>query len=132
MAIWFRRGDKTWHKILVTSGSLLFRNLYWAAKISSLWPQIEVFYRPEWTKGRPHENEFWVYSNSEMNVRAEKVDEKNVKVLWFLPELWPINCPKTCIFAILCCPQQEASVFWSNLHICIWKVSLRTFKKWYC
>ena len=30
-------------------------------------------------KGGPHENEFWVFSNSEVNitVRSEKVDEKN-------------------------------------------------------
>ena len=34
----------------------------------SFWPKIEVFYRPEWTKGGPHENEFWVFSNSEMNI----------------------------------------------------------------
>ena len=31
------------------------------------WPKIEVFYRPEWTKEEVHENEFWVFSNSEMN-----------------------------------------------------------------
>ena len=26
---------------------------------------------------RPHENEFWVFLDSEINVRAKKVDEKN-------------------------------------------------------
>ena len=50
-----------------------------------IWPKIEVFYRPEWTKENmkvwpyePYENNLWVFPNSETNVtvRTEKVDEK--------------------------------------------------------
>ena len=35
-------------------------------------------------------------------------------------------------FATKCSPQQEIEVYQSNLHMIIWKVSLRTFRKWYC
>ena len=40
--------------------------------------KISVFYRSEWNKVLPHENEFWLFSIRKMNVtgRAEKVDEK--------------------------------------------------------
>ena len=33
-------------------------------------------------------------------VRAEKVGKKGVHLSWdhFIPELWPVNCPKMCIF----------------------------------
>ena len=53
--------------------------MWWALWVSSFWPKIEVFYRPEWTNEGPHENEFWSFSNSEMNItnRLGKVDEKN-------------------------------------------------------
>ena len=32
--------------------------------------KIQVFCRPEWTKlkGGPHENEFWQFSNTKMNI----------------------------------------------------------------
>ena len=39
------------YEFLVTSGCLLSRKVLWAVRIGSLWPKIEVFYRPEWTKG---------------------------------------------------------------------------------
>ena len=74
MGIW-RWVDKTLYRFLVTSGCLLSRKVWWAVRIGSFWPEIEVFYRPEWTKGRPLKNEFCVFSNSEMNV-TEKVDQK--------------------------------------------------------
>ena len=34
---------------------------------------MEVFYKPEWTKGGPYENEFWVFSNLEMNITVIKI-----------------------------------------------------------
>ena len=43
-------------------------------------------------------------------VRVEKLDEKMgsfVQFPCFLPDLWSVNCPKKCIFTILCWPQQE-------------------------
>ena len=45
------------------------------------WPLLnsEIFYRPEWTKGGSHDNEFWLLSNTKMNItnRVENMDEKN-------------------------------------------------------
>ena len=69
MGIWPQWVDKT-YGFLVTSGCLLFRKVWSAAWIGSFWSKIEVFYRPEWIKGGrgPHENEFWVFSNTKMNV----------------------------------------------------------------
>ena len=63
--------------------SLLPRKVWWAVWIISFWPKNEVFYRPEWTnRWGPHENEFWAFSNSEVNItnRLEKVDEKNLSI----------------------------------------------------
>ena len=62
--------------------------------------------------GGPHENEFWAFSNSEMNItnRLEKVDKKNgvICLVSMRPsELWSINCLTSAFFAILCLPQQE-------------------------
>ena len=51
MGIWLRRMDKTKYRFLVTSGCLLYRNVWGAIRISSFWPKIEVFCQPEWTKG---------------------------------------------------------------------------------
>ena len=62
---------------MVATGCLLSRIVWWSAPISSLFPEIKVFYRPERTKRGSHENEFLVFSDSEMNDtnRAQKVDE---------------------------------------------------------
>ena len=40
-------------------------------------------------------NGFYLFLNTKMNVtkRAEKVDKKN-RVIYFLPELWSLHCPK--------------------------------------
>ena len=71
MSIWFRRVDETKYRFLATSGCLFSRKLWWAIGVGSFWPKIEVFYRP-------HEIEFWLFSNSKMNVtdRSKKVDKK--------------------------------------------------------
>ena len=62
-----------------------------------------MFCGPDWTKGGPHENEFWHFSNIKINItnRAQKVDKKNevICLVYFsLPELWSLNCPEQCIF----------------------------------
>ena len=51
LGIWLRQVDKTQYRFLVISGCLLSRKVWWAVQIGSLFPKIEVFYRPEWTKG---------------------------------------------------------------------------------
>ena len=81
------------YRFLVTSGCLFSRKVWWAVWIGSFWPKIEVFYRPEWTKGGPHDNEFWGFPNSELfqTFRSEKVDEKNgVICLVFMFFSWVI------------------------------------------
>ena len=48
----FRSGWRTkQYRLLVTSGCLLPRKVWWVVWISSFWPKNEVFYRPEWTNG---------------------------------------------------------------------------------
>ena len=67
--------------------------MWWAVWIGSFWPKIEVFYRPEWTKGGSHDNDFWGFPNSELfqTFRSEKVDEKNgVICLVFMFFSWVI------------------------------------------
>ena len=90
------------YRLLVTSGCLLPRKVWWAVWIISFWPKNEVFYRPEWTnRWGPHENEFWAFSNSEVNItnRLEKVDEKNGVIClvymipsWFMVLKLSIKC----------------------------------------
>ena len=65
-------------------------------------------------KGGPHENGFWVFSNSEMNattIRAEKVDGKNgliCQVSIFSSSVMVVELSKKgYFFAILCLPQQK-------------------------
>ena len=68
MGIWLRQVDKT-YRFLVTSGCLLSRNVWWAVQIGSFWLKNEYFTDPNGPKDEGAlENEFWVFSNSEMNV----------------------------------------------------------------
>ena len=46
-----------------------------------------------------------------MNVRAEKVDKKNVKVPWFLPELWPIIVQKLVFLQFCAVPSKKPQYF---------------------
>ena len=68
MSIWLQRVDKTYNRLLVATACLASRIAWWAVPTSVFWPKIEVFYKPEWTKGGLHESELWVFSNLEMNV----------------------------------------------------------------
>ena len=73
--------------------------------------KIEVFYRLEWTKGVPHQNEFWLFSNIKMNVinRAQKVNEENgvICLVSKLPSWVMVFVQKRTFFTIVCWPQQE-------------------------
>ena len=44
----------------------IFSEVWWAIQFGSFYPKIELFFKPEWTKGGPHKNKFWVFLNSEM------------------------------------------------------------------
>ena len=87
----------------VTLGCLLSREVWWAVVVGSFWPNIQVFYRPEWTKGVPMKmnfeylkfrNECYSYSGKS---RWKKVGSF-VLFTSSLSELWSLNCPKKCIF----------------------------------
>ena len=62
---------------------------------------IQVFCRPEWTKGAPYESEFWQFSNSKIELGLKKQMKKTRSLVLFsylLPELWSLNCQKLCPF----------------------------------
>ena len=58
----------------------------------------DIFYRPEWTKEGPGKNGFWVFSNSEINVR-EKVDQRMGSLVFMFPYL---HCLRKNIFLQFC------------------------------
>ena len=59
---------------LVTSGCLLSRKVWWVVWIGSFWPKLRYFKN----QNGPHQNEFWLFSNTKMNIknRVGKADEK--------------------------------------------------------
>ena len=65
-------------RFLVTSGFLLSRKVWWAVRMVAFGQKLKYFKDQNGPNGRPHENQFWVVSNSEMNNtnRAGKVDKK--------------------------------------------------------
>ena len=56
--------------------------------------EIQVFFRPECTKGWPHKNEFWPCLNAKVSFlnRAWKADEKNgvISVVFISPFLFMV------------------------------------------
>ena len=64
--------------ILVTSGCLLSRKIWWAVRIGNLCSKLRYFTDQNRPKGGLQENEFWPFSNIEINItnRAEKVGKK--------------------------------------------------------
>ena len=80
--------------------------------------------------GGPHENEFWVFSNSEMNITDSQIGKSRSRIRviclvfmfssWVmvlkLSKKWFVSARNLCLLK----------------HIYISKVSLRTFRKWYC
>ena len=54
--------------ILVTSGCLLSRKIWWAVRIGSFCSKLRYFTDQNRPKGGPQENEFWPFSNIKMNI----------------------------------------------------------------
>ena len=76
---WLHLGEKTSYGFLVTSGCLLSRKVWWVFQNGSFCPKLSYFTYQNGPKGGPHQNEFWLFPNTKMNVtdRVEKVDETN-------------------------------------------------------
>ena len=91
--------------------SLLSRKVWWAAQIGSFWPKVDVFYRSKWIMEGGDKNEFWVFSNAEMNLPNNCSGKSRWKKWGYLPSFFPelesLNCLKKPIFCILRWPQQE-------------------------
>ena len=64
--------------ILVTSGCLLSRKVWWTVRVSSFCSELKYFTDQNRPKLGPQENEFWPFSNIKVNItnRAEKVVQK--------------------------------------------------------
>ena len=95
---WFPSGDKTSYEFFLTYLSVSFgRN--WG-----------YFTDENGQSGGPHQNEFWLFSNTKTK-KVEKVDEKNgfISLVSMFPS-WVMVLKlskKSAFFAILCWPQQE-------------------------
>ena len=84
---------ETWYRFLVTSGCLHSRKVWWAVQISSFWAQIEVFYRPERTRGGTTWKWIWVFKFRNLNfqiqkwmlqtIRVDQIDEKDGVICLF-------------------------------------------------
>ena len=78
---WLHSGDKTWYGLLVTSGCLLSRNVWWVDRIGRFCPKLRYFTDQDGPKGGSHQNGFWPFSNKKkwmlQTFRVEKVAEKN-------------------------------------------------------
>ena len=69
-----------------------------------------------WRGGRPHKNEFWVFSNAEMNLTNNCSGKSRWKKWGYLPSFFPelesLHSLKKPIFRILCWSQQEICKFY--------------------
>ena len=65
---WLPLGDKTYYGFLVSSGCLLSRKVWWVVRIGSFFSKLRYFTKQNGPKGGPRENEFWLFSNTKMNV----------------------------------------------------------------
>ena len=65
---WLHLGIKTWYGFLETSGRLLSRKVRWVVRIGSFYPKLSYFTDQNGPKGGAHENEFWLFSNTKINV----------------------------------------------------------------
>ena len=72
-------------------------------------------------KGEPHENEFWVFSNSEIisqTLRAEKVDEKNgILVFMFSSRVMVLKLSKKVNFLQFCADLSKKSKYIKAVYI---------------
>ena len=117
--------------------------LYWMGQnpnLTAFTSKIQVFCRPEWTKGGPHENEFWQFLKCENDVPKQLGLKKSRWKNWvislvFISSSWFMVLKLSKIVFFLCslliywC-QQKIYISYSNLCICIWNYSFRSFKKW--
>ena len=112
---WLHFGGKTLYGLLVTSGCLFSRKVWWVVSIGSFCPKLRYFTGQNGAKGwGTHiKINFWLFSNKKINVtnRAEKVDEKKWAHLFsfhvsFLSYGLQI-VQKGVLFTILCLPQQK-------------------------
>ena len=67
--------------------------------------KIEVFYRPEWTKGETTSECILTILKSKNDCYKQLEQKKQMKKMGpfvqfpcFFPEFWSVNCPKKCIF----------------------------------
>ena len=114
---------------------LLSRKAWCVVQIGSFCPKLRYFSDQNGPKGGPHQNKFWLFSNEKMNVTISYSGKSRWKnwghLSILLPELCSVNCPKRCILYNFLLTSAKNLSCWSNLHICIWKFSLQSFRKCY-
>ena len=79
MGIWLRHVDKTWYGFLEPQDVYFLEKYDQLPELVAFGQKLRYFTDQNWLKGGPHENEFWVFSNTKwmlQTIRAEKVDEK--------------------------------------------------------
>ena len=116
---------------------LLCRKVWWAVGISSFWPKIEVFYRPEWTKRGTTSK--WILSifkfrNEYYSQIGKSIWKKGVICLVSMFPSWVVvlKLSKKVYFCnIVLTSARNLSLL--EQFTCIYlKVSLYTFRKCYC
>ena len=76
------QGEKQ-YRFLITSGCLLSRWVWWVVWIGSFCPKLRYFTSQNGPKGGPHENEFWLVSNTKMNVTNSRKSRNFTKFFNF-------------------------------------------------
>ena len=83
---------------------------------------------------------FEYFQIQKMNIAILELDRKKKmkKMVSFVQhpcsfhELWSLNYLRKCIFCNFVLTSARNLGLLKQLHICIWKVSLRNLRKWYC
>ena len=83
------------------------------------------------SKGGPHENEFWLFSNTKINVtnRVEKIDEKWADLSSFQVSF--LSCLEKYIFYNFALTSARNVSLLKQFTYFILKLSLHSFRKWY-
>ena len=105
MSVWLQRVDKTWYRFLVTSGVYFLEKCAELSESAAFGQNLRYFTDQNGSKGGPYKNEFWVFSNSEMNItkRSDKGDEKNCVIClvsMFLSWVMVLKLSKSVYFCI--------------------------------
>ena len=86
--------------------------------------KIQVFCSAAWTKGGPHENEFWQFSNTKkwLSQTAQKVDRKNKNGVICLVSFFPswvmvLKLPKIVHFLQICTDFSKESKFIKAIYL---------------